>query len=132
MKRISSRHLPGLLAEIQITPMLDLMLMLLLAVIVLVPVLKNGGEAGQLSRPSTSIELVVAPDLKLTLAGQGIAEQELIPNLKKRAEASPDLGVVVRVPPSLTAPALLQIMDALNATEVKHTAVVIETSSKKP
>lgn len=132
MKRISSRHLPGLLAEIQISPMLNLMLMLLLAVLVLVPVMKSEGGAGQGSEPSKSIELVVAPDLKLTLAGQGIAEQELIPDLQKRVEASPDLGVVVRVPPTLTAPALLQILVALNAAAVKHTAVVSETLSKAP
>jgi len=132
MKRISSRHLPGLLSEIQITPMLDLMLMLLLTVLVLVPVLKNEGGAGQGSQPSKLIELVVAPDLKLTLAGQGIAEQDLIPNLQKRVEASSDLGVVVRIPATLTAPALLQIMDALKASAVKHTAVLSEMPSKTP
>jgi|JI6StandDraft_1071083.scaffolds.fasta_scaffold05816_3 biopolymer transport protein ExbD len=132
MKRISSRHLPGLLAEIHVTPMLDLMLMLLLAVMVLVPVLKSEGRAGQGSQPSKSIELVVAPDLKLTLAGQVVSEKDLIPNLQKRVEASSDLGVVVRVPPTLTTPALLQIMDALNAATVKHTAVVSEPPPKTP
>jgi biopolymer transport protein ExbD len=126
MKRVSSRHLPGLLAEIQITPLLDLMLVLLLATVVLVPVLKKAGEAGQGRLPAKTIELMVSPDLKLTLAGQAVEEQDLIAVLEKNVATSPDLGVLVRVPPTLTAPALLQIMDALRAAHVPHTAVVSE------
>jgi biopolymer transport protein ExbD len=41
MNRISNRQLPRLAAEISITPLLELMLVLLLAVVVLVPVLED-------------------------------------------------------------------------------------------
>jgi biopolymer transport protein ExbD len=128
MKRVSSRHLPGLLAEVQLTPVLDLVLMLLLAVLVLAPVLHETklaepAAAAVHGAPKKILELGVAADLKLTLAGAAVAEGALIGELKKRVEADPDLGVVVSVPAELKSPALLQLMEALRSAGVRHTAV---------
>lgn len=131
MKRVSNRQLPCLLAEVQVTPLLDLVLMLLLAVLVLVPVLRGGPHADSPSQtgqsPESMLELVVAADLKLTLSGKGIADQQLIGELKSRVSAEPNLGVLVRVPAELKTPALLQIMEALRSAHVRHTAVTTES-----
>jgi biopolymer transport protein ExbD len=134
MKRVSNRQLPGLLAEVQVTPLLDLVLMLLLAVLVLVPVLRGGGHADSPSpaaqSPESMLELVVAADLKLTLSGKGIVDQQLIGELKSRVAAEPNLGVLVRVPAELKTPALLQIMEALRSAHVRHTAVTTEPATQ--
>lgn len=134
MKRYTSRQLPGLLTEIQITPLLDLMLLLLLTVVVLVPAISGHGKMWQegAKQPADQIELVVAPDLQLTLAGQSITQTDLIPRLRQRVADEPRLGVVVRVPAGLTAPALLQIMDALEDTAVRYTSVVGPAAAKTP
>jgi biopolymer transport protein ExbD len=134
MKRYSNRQLPLIAAEIQITPLLDLMLLLLLAVVVLVPVLRSQSTAvpDRSHGPTKSIELTVSADLKLTLAGEAITDRELIPALKLRVAVAPDAGVVVRIPPTLQASALLQIMDALRAASVKHTAVLNDRPEKSP
>jgi biopolymer transport protein ExbD len=109
---------------------LDLMLMLLLAVLVLVPVLRGErhGDTPSAVRqsPKRTLELVVAADLKLTLAGKGVLDTELIGELKARLADEPNLGVLVRVPPELKTPALLQIMEALRSSNVRHTAVTTE------
>ena len=132
MKRHSNRHLSRLVAEISVTPLLDLMLLLLLTVIVLVPVLQGESQAGNAGSekearpaPAKKIELVVAPELQLVLAGKMIEHRDLIDDLKKRAAADPNLGVVVRIPASLAAPRLLEIMDALRAASIRHTAVTV-------
>jgi biopolymer transport protein ExbD len=131
MKRFSSLHLPCVVAEISVMSLLNLVLLMLLTVIVLVPVMQDDGQAGDFDSgraamkpvPVTSIELGVETDLKLTLAGKRIEQGDLIAALKKRLATEPDLGVVVRIPPSLAAPRLLEIMDALRAASVRHTAV---------
>ncbi|MES2595176.1 MAG: biopolymer transporter ExbD [Verrucomicrobiota bacterium] len=135
MKRYSSRQLPVIAAEIQITPLLDLMLVLLLAVIVLVPALRSESRVfkeAEVGQPTKTIELVVSPDLKLTLAGEAITDRELIAALKTRVAVAPEVGVVVRIPTTLQASALLEIMDALRAASVRHTAVLSERPAKSP
>ncbi len=130
MKRVSSRQLPGLLAEVQLTPVLDLVLMLMLAVLVLAPALRESKleAAGTATTavhdaPKKTLQLVVAADLKLTLAGTAVDEGALIGELKKRVAADPHLGVMLSVPPELKSPALLQLMEALRSAGVQHTAV---------
>jgi biopolymer transport protein ExbD len=63
MKRYSNRQLPLIAAEIQITPLLDLMLLLLLAVVVLVPVLRSQSTAvpDRSHGPTKSIESEAYP-----------------------------------------------------------------------
>jgi len=136
MKRFSNQHLPRMVSDIQVTPFLDLMLLLLLTVVVLVPILQGGpedaalAEWSALSSPDKTIELLVSEDLSLSLAGKRIEAKDMIADLKQRLVAEPLLGVVARVPPTLLAPRLLEIMQALHAAGVKRTAVLVGTSSK--
>lgn len=136
MKRLSNQYLPRMISGIQVTPLLDLMLLLLLTVIVLVPILQGGpedaalAELSDLASPERSIELIVSEDLSLILAGKGIDAKDMIADLKVRVKADPLLGVVTRVPPTLSAPRLLEIMQALHTAGVKRTAVLVGTASK--
>lgn len=130
MNRISNRHLPRLAAEISITPLLDLMLVLLLAVVVLVPVLEDRysflqekGEATVAVKPKKVIELLVKADLELLLDGKALEHAKLIPEIQNWVIAEPELGVLLRIRPSLLAPRLLELMDALRQAGVKHTSV---------
>lgn len=130
MNRISNRHLPRLVAEISITPMLDLLLVLLLAVVVLVPVLQDRpslilGENAKsaIVKPRRVIELLVKADLELSLDGKTLEHAKLIPELQKRVNAEPELGVLIRIRPTLLAPRLLELMEALRSAGVKHTTI---------
>jgi len=136
MKRLSSLHLPRVITEISVTPLLDLMLVLLLAVIVLVPVLQKeaqdvaSGRKVLIPEKDQRVELQVGDDLQLKLGGQLIEQQMLIPDLTRRVSSQPELGVVVRIPVTLSAPRLLQIMEALRSAGVKHTSVTTQPQSK--
>ncbi len=134
MKRVSSRQLPGLLAEVQLTPLVDLVLVLLLVVLVLVPVLREvkheDSRDTTAQAPSSTIELSVAADLKLSLGGKNLDDSELIAELKNCVAADPNLGLLVRVPPELKTPALLEIMNALRSANIRHTAVTTDTATQ--
>lgn len=136
MKRRSNQYLPSMISDISVTPLLDLMLLLLLTVVVLVPILQGGpedvelAELSALSSPERTIELVVSEDMSLNLAGKGIEAKDIIADLKQRMIADPLLGVVARIPPTLSAPRLLEIMQALHDAGVKRTAVLVRTSAK--
>ncbi|MFM2176824.1 MAG: Biopolymer transport protein ExbD/TolR [Verrucomicrobiota bacterium] len=138
MNRISNRQLPRLAAEISITPLLDLMLVLLLAVVVLVPVLEDRpsflqekGEVNVFVKPKKVIELLVKADLEFLLDGKALEHAKLIPEMQSRVIAEPELGVLLHIRPSLLAPRLLELMDALRQAGVKHTSVSI-TEAPKP
>lgn len=138
MNRISNRHLPRLVAEISITPLLDLMLVMLLSVVVLVPVLQDRPSFLQVKReatvalkPKKVIELLVKADLELLLEGKALKHAELIPELQKRVSVEPELGVLVSIRPSLLAPRLLELMDALRKAGIKHTSVSTTEAPKK-
>jgi biopolymer transport protein ExbD len=134
MKRLSSRHLPRLVAEVHVVPWLDLLLMFVLLMMVFSAAGIQGHGALSapqpvaLPAPSVKMELRVAKGLKLTLAGKDIEHQALIGELSRQVAAAPELGVVVVIPPSLSAPQLIQVMDALRSAKVRHTAVVVSTS----
>ena len=136
MKRHSNQHLPRMVGDIQVTPLLDLMLLLLMTVVVLTPILQGGpedaalAELSDLTAPERTIELIVSEDLSLKLAGKEIKDSDMIADLKQRMTSDPLLGVVARIPPTLSAPRLLLIMEALHAAGVKRTAVLVGTSSK--
>jgi biopolymer transport protein ExbD len=125
-----------MVSDISVTPLLDLMLLLLLTVVVLTPILQGGpedaalAELSALTAPERSIELIVSEDMSLNLAGKGIKAEDMISDLQQRIKADPLLGVVTRVPPTLSAPRLLEIMQALHTAGVKRTAVLVGTSSK--
>jgi biopolymer transport protein ExbD len=134
MKRLSSRHLPRLVAEVHVVPWVDLLLMLVLLMMVFSTAGIQGRGAAETFQegagqaPGLTMELRVAKDLKLTLAGKDIEHQALIGELSRQVAAAPGLGVVVVIPPSLSAPQLIQVMDALRSSKVRHTAVVVNAS----
>lgn len=137
MKRLSSRHLPRLVAEVQVVPWMDLLLVFVILMLAFSAsgMLGGGTEDGRTDSPGEAgappparMELRVAKDLKLTLAGNEIEHQALISELSRQVAAAPELGVVVVIPPSLSAPQLIQVMDALRSAKVRHTAVVVSPS----
>lgn len=90
--------------------------------------MEASSQAGENRSPKITMELRVAKDLKLKLAGKDIEHQDLIGELSRQVAASSELGVVVSIPSSLSAPQLMQVMDALRSAKVRHTAVVVSTS----
>jgi|GEM_PF-670315 len=117
-----------LIAEIQLTPFIDLTLLLLLVVLVVAPLLNNGRGLGvaDLATPTLpvqTLDLTAGADQTLTLADATITEAALVALLKERVSVQPELGVIVRIPPDFPAQRLLRIMDSLRVAGVRQTAV---------
>lgn len=134
MKRHSNRHQLRLISEVSITPMLDLVLVLLFVILLAVPVLKADKLAPPTTPPAPSIPVVAAPvetltlsvnrDLSVTLNGAMLARADLPASLKKAAQVRPDVGVEVRMHRDLPVQHLVETMAMLDKAGIRKTAVV--------
>ncbi len=139
MKRISNQRLPGYVTQVGLTPLLDLVLILLLVFMVAVPLLKKD-KKGPLSasaperppEPSSIVDLVIAADQTTILAGEKLSSEAIVPAVRKRLVTEPDLGILVRVPESMSARQLTLIMDTLQRAGLRHTRVEMLPSVPKP
>ena len=129
MKRHSNRHQLRLITEISITPLLDLVLVLLFVFLLAAPLLKADkvlpATAPPLkeSAPAETMKLVMHRDQSVTLNGAMLAQADLPTALKQLAERRPGLGIEVRMHRDLPVQQLVQTMQVLNAAGIQQTAV---------
>jgi len=132
MKRVSNQRQLRLITEISITPMLDLVLVLLFVFLLAAPLLKRdktlqppqpavalGEEA-----PKSSVRLFVHKDHSVTLDGAMLARAALPSALKQLVAQRPGAGVEVRMHRDLSVQQLVDVMDMLTAAGIRKTAVV--------
>jgi biopolymer transport protein TolR len=132
MKRRSPERQLRLITEISVTPLLDIVFVLLLVFMITAPLLKN--EASLLlpvattttreAPPKQVVTLAVDESQAVTLDGQPLARAELSVALKKIATESPDTAVMVQMHRDLPVQSLVEIMDELNSAGVRKTSVV--------
>ncbi|MBE2282254.1 MAG: biopolymer transporter ExbD [Prosthecobacter sp.] len=135
MKRHSNRHQLRLISEVSITPMLDLVLVLLFVILLAAPLLKADRLLlPKAAAPAPSVPLVAAPaetmtlsvhrDLSVTLNGAMLARADLPASLKHAAQRRPDLGIEVRIHRDLPVQHLVDTMQVLDKAGIRKTAVV--------
>ncbi|MEN3941295.1 biopolymer transporter ExbD [Prosthecobacter sp. SYSU 5D2] len=142
MKRASQRHLPVYVNQVNITALLDLVLVLLLVFIVAVPFLRREKVVETVplvlpeelpkrdSVPKERILLVIQRDQKIVLEGKTVTGEQLMPEIKKQLATRPDSGVLVKMPSNFAAGSLARLMEEMNRAGVRHTAVEVVESSK--
>jgi biopolymer transport protein ExbD len=132
MKRVSNQRQLRLITEISITPMLDLVLVLLFVFMLAAPLLKrdktlqppqNAIVLGEES-PKSSVRLFVHKDQSVTLDGAMLARASLPSALKQLVAQRPGAGVEVRMHRDLSVQQLVDVMDMLAAAGIGKTAVV--------
>jgi len=138
MKRWSHRHQLRLINEISVTPLLDVVLVLMLVFMLTAPLL-NDGTKGALVLPLASsptkppapksvATLSMDKDQTVRLEGKPLAVADLGAELINLARARPETGVLVQMHRDLPVQALVELMDKLRAAGISRTAVA--TSSK--
>jgi hypothetical protein len=138
MKRWSHRHQLRLINEISVTPLLDVVLVLMLVFMLTAPLL-NDGTKGALVLPLASsptkppapksvATLSMDKDQTVRLEGKPLAVADLSAELINLARARPETGVLVQMHRDLPVQALVELMDKLRAAGISRTAVA--TSSK--
>ncbi len=138
MRRWSQKRSLRLVSEISVTPLLDLVLVLLLVFMVAVPLMKKEEgltlpatiASSGMEGPKEQVALTMASDESLALDDKALAAAELPAQLKSLVAARPDIGVIVRIDRHLPVQRLVEIMDLLRVVGVKHTAVAASPMKK--
>ena len=138
MKRHSNRHQLRLITEISITPLMDLVLVLLFVFLLAAPLLKADKNLLIVTTPAApqpqplpagvpvpteTMTLLVNRDQSVTLNGAMLARADLPVSLKQLAQRKPGLGIEVRMHRDLPVQQLVDTMQMLEAAGIQKTAV---------
>ena len=135
MKRHSNRHQLRLITEISLTPLMDLVLLLLYVFLLAAPLLKADKTMLSATAPTTppapasapapaeTITLRVNSDQSVTLNGAMLARADLPVSLKQLAQRKPGIGIEVRMHRDLPVQQLVETMQLLEAAGIQKTAV---------
>jgi biopolymer transport protein ExbD len=130
MKRAIRRTAaPRLLTDISITPLLDLVFILLFAFMVVVPLASRGG--GRVA-PVTSLSkeppderevLLFSGPERLSFRGSAVTMEELPGVMREALAASPALGIVIQTPPDQAVRELVGLLRLLDQAGVTRAAI---------
>lgn len=136
MKRHSNRHQLRLITEISLTPLMDLVLVLLFVFLLAAPLLKADKNtlaaavpappppvAPSVTAPTETMTLVVNSDQSVTLNGAMLARADLPVSLKQLAQRKPGIGIEVRMHRDLPVQQLVETMQLLETAGIQKTAV---------
>jgi len=130
MKRRTKRS--GLIAEINITPFTDVVLVLLIIFMIATPFIYQSSMKVQLPQASASVE--ASRDIIITINAQGdvfLEDKKLdLETLKYRLRAmvknKPDTSVIINGDKNVKYDSVIQVMDVLTRAGVKNPGLGIE------
>ena len=134
-RRFSKKGSNRLMSEINVTPFVDVMLVLLIIFMVAAPLLTVGVE---IELPKTSakalptekeapLTLSLTKDKELYLQDTKIEFSDLIPKLKQIAEQRDDNRIFIRADGSNNYSTIMEIMGALNSSNFSNISLVTES-----
>tara|TARA_B100000614_G_scaffold161944_1_gene144227 strand:+ start:195 stop:659 length:465 start_codon:yes stop_codon:yes gene_type:complete len=134
-RRFSKRGSNRLMSEINVTPFVDVMLVLLIIFMVAAPLLTVGVE---IELPKTSakalptekedpLTLSLTKEKELYLQDTKIEFSELIPKLKQIAEQRNDNRIFIRADGANNYSTIMEIMGALNSSNFSNISLVTES-----
>ena len=126
------------MSEINVTPMVDVMLVLLIVFMVTAPLLTVGV---QIDLPKTKAKILQGQDepLAITIDAQGqvylqdteIEIEGLVPRLRAITDNNPDVRIFVRGDTSVNYGRVMEVMGTVNAAGYKKVALVTQQQKKR-
>ena len=126
------------MSEINVTPMVDVMLVLLIVFMVTAPLLTVGV---QIDLPKTKAKILPGQDepLAITISAQGqvylqdtgIDIEGLVPRLRAITDNNPDVRIFVRGDASVNYGRVMEVMGTVNAAGYKKVALVTQQQKKR-
>ena len=123
------RHRP--MGEINVTPFVDVMLVLLIVFMVTAPLLTVGVEvdlpktkAGAINADAAPLVVSIKSDGSLYLQETGVEPQALIPRLKAISNANPDVRIFVRGDRAVSYGEVLSVMGRIQSAGFEKVALV--------
>lgn len=125
------RHRP--MSEINVTPMVDVMLVLLIVFMIAAPLLTTGvavdlpdSQARQLPQDQEPLSISVDAQGRIFLQDDEVTIQEIVPRLRAIAEVRRDDRVYLRGDRTIAYGRMAEVMGALNAAGFRRVALVTE------
>ena len=125
------RHRP--MGEINVTPFVDVMLVLLIVFMVTAPLLTVGVEvdlpktkAGAINADAAPLVVSIKSDGSLFLQETVVEPEVLIPRLKAISDANPDVRIFVRGDRSVTYGEVLSVMGRIQSAGFEKVALVAQ------
>ena len=130
------RHRP--MGEINVTPFVDVMLVLLIVFMVTAPLLTGGVEvdlpktkAGAINADAAPLVVSIKADGSLYLQEAAVEAEVLIPRLKAISNANPDVRIFVRGDRAVTYGDVLGVMGRIQAAGFEKVALVAQLPEAK-
>ena len=130
------RHRP--MGEINVTPFVDVMLVLLIVFMVTAPLLTVGVEvdlpktkAGAINADAAPLVVSIKADGSLYLQEAAVDAEVLIPRLKAVSNANPDVRIFVRGDRAVTYGDVLGVMGRIQAAGFEKVALVAQLPEAK-
>ena len=117
MSRSGSRSIPSSLAEINVTPLVDVMLVLLIVFMISAPLMQQGiqvdlpkANTGSINEAPDQLILSVDRSRQISLAERPIPAGALLKKLEAIAAAKPNIEVVIHADQNLSYGYVAQVM----------------------
>ena len=126
------------MGEINVTPFVDVMLVLLIVFMVTAPLLTVGVEvdlpktkAGAINADAAPLVVSIKADGSLYLQEAAVDAEVLIPRLKAVSNANPDVRIFVRGDQAVTYGDVLNVMGRIQAAGFEKVALVAQLPEAK-
>ncbi len=136
-RRRRDTHKP--MADINVTPMVDVMLVLLIVFMVTAPLLTVGvavdlpkASASLLIEPDEPLAITIKADGKVYLQDKEIELSVLTPRLIAITGANPDIRIFVRGDKAVDYGRVMQVMGTINAAGFEKVALITEMPRSAP
>ena len=133
-RRRRGRARRGALSEINVTPLVDVMLVLLIVFMISAPLLTAGvpvelpkTEAGALSNQSQPLTVTIRADGAIYLQSQEVDFSRFAPTMKAMSDAGYDKPIYVRADGKAPYAIVAQVMASLSASGFKSIGLLTDT-----
>jgi biopolymer transport protein TolR len=134
----SNGSTPTTLAEINVTPLVDVMLVLLIVFMISAPLMQQGvqvnlpkAKAESLNETPDQIMLTVEKNHQIKLNGSSIPRGSLMEKLTAIAEAKPEIQVYIRADQDLPYGYIARIMAEVKRSKINRVGLVTEPGETK-
>ena len=139
MASASSEDDEGLISGINVTPLVDVMLVLLIIFMVTARIIVSQGMPMDLPKAATGETVQTVFSIELTADGKTVVDSAPVPNddsivsfAKRAKEKNKDLRAVIRADSKVEHGRVIHVLDLLNRTGVSKIAFAVAPSTDKP
>jgi biopolymer transport protein TolR len=130
----------GIKADINVTPLVDVMLVLLIIVMLVAPLVQQGVQltlpqaANTADHPETPDQTTVqvTADKRYWINGGQVADKELRTSVEEALEGKKDKLVLIKADIEAEYSAVMFAMDELRAAGIEDMALIVEPKNKRP